>query len=591
MSRHGKILGITIFMIFFLQSPVFAKRIGLIFGTDYRGNAAGVPALELCEKDARLMEQALKRHGKFDYVKVLLGPRVTAQNMKSELKKVASITKKNDTVIIYFSGHGTVQKDSRAPNGMRNYLIMYERPHVSDKNLDVWLKKIKSNKTVWIFDACFSGGIVKKGSRGMGRVPVRSNGGTVVQNGNDSLYFENKTLISSSASNERAFELDELGHGLFTFWFTKSMNPNNGDLNGDHVVSVLEAFEWTSKRVRSESKKKRRNQNPQIVGSPSGILIAGNIRPRSIEELEVEEQKTFKKDTSRQHTNEQTKDKGTVTTTTEESVTITTKKEITVQMTVETVAPEVVEIPVVEKPSRPADPVTEEEPSAEISTATGRLEIITTILQSRQAGRTTMDSRQVMKMKKLGNVTRKIRVQVSGNIVPAKIEWVDRNELKKVSGEDIPLGFYSFNMKRYKNRVAVITIEDIPAGIHEVVIEADDYPLIKERVGVEKNAQSRVFTIASLAGYGSIQGKVFRDNYDSPVKGQKVWLPTVKGVNQIHTMRTTSDGSFWFLNLPPSDDYQLKASIMESISLDNEKLNVRSGDVLRLDVVLGKNFR
>ncbi|MDH4221054.1 MAG: caspase family protein, partial [Candidatus Aminicenantes bacterium] len=241
MFRNDKLLLLPLLIFVFFQSPVFAKRIGVIFGSDYRGNRAGIPVLQLCEKDAKLMEQALKANGKFDSVKVLLGPMVTAANMKSSLEEVASMAKKNDTVTLYFSGHGTVQKDASAPNGMRNYLVMYDRPHVSDKNLDIWLKGIKTDNTVWIFDACFSGGIVKKGRRGMGNIPVDSAGGKVIQNGNDNFYFEGKTLISSADSNETAVELDDIGHGLFTYWFVKGMNPANGDLNSDRVVTVLEA--------------------------------------------------------------------------------------------------------------------------------------------------------------------------------------------------------------------------------------------------------------------------------------------------------------------------------------------------------------
>ena len=576
MYRNSKFLIFSFFIFLFLQSPIFARRIGLVFGSDYRGNRAGIPVLELCEKDAKLMEQSLKDQGKFDHVKVLLGSMVTAANMKSALKEIASIAKKNDTVMIYFSGHGTVQKDSNAPNGMRNYLVMYDRPHVSDKNLDIWLKGIKTDNTVWIFDACFSGGIVKKGRRGMGNVPVDSAGGKVIQNGNDNFYFEGKTLISSADSNETAVELDDLGHGLFTYWFVKGMNPANGDLNSDRVVTVLEAFEWSSKRVTNDAFSVRRRQHPQIVGSPSGIMIAGNARPRSIEpEVSITEEKkapAVEKNVAD-----------------EKPVIIT--EEVTVTETVVGTVPEVVQVPVVERPSRPADPVTAEEPPATQTVTTGKIRIITTILQSRQSGRTTLDAVQVMKLKKLGNAVRRIRVMVSGKEFPAKIEWVDEGKLKEISGESIPLGFYSYNQKRYKNRVAVIYLDEVPSGVHEITLEVDDYPVIRERLGVEKNTENSLFTVASLSGYGSIQGKVFRENFENPISGHKIWLPTVKGVNQIHTMKTTSDGSFWFLNLPPSDDYQLKASIMESNKLDNENLNVKSGDVVRVDVVLGKGFK
>jgi hypothetical protein len=65
-------------------------------------------------------------------------------------------------------------------------------------------------------------------------------------------------------------------------------------------------------------------------------------------------------------------------------------------------------------------------------------------------------------------------------------------------------------------------------------------------------------------------------------------MPTVTGVNIIYKMKTTKDGSFWFLNLPPGDYYQLKVSFLENLDLDNSFLKVRAGEVTKVDVVLNK---
>jgi hypothetical protein len=128
----------------------------------------------------------------------------------------------------------------------------------------------------------------------------------------------------------------------------------------------------------------------------------------------------------------------------------------------------------------------------------------------------------------------------------------------------------------------------VPTGVHEVQIEADDYPVIRKVIGVEKNKSVKELIVASLANYGTIQGKVFYKNFEQPLAGQEVWMPTVTGVNLVFKMKTTKDGSFWFLNLPPGDFYRLKVSFLENLDLDNSFLKVRPGVVTKVDVVLNK---
>lgn len=539
---------IILALTFFLYSNLQAKRIAVIFGTNYKGNDAGIPPLDLCEADAKLMEETLKTHGQFDEAKVLLGSMVVASNVKSALENLVKTTTKEDVVFLYFSGHGTYQRDSSAPNGLRNYIVMYNRPHVSDKELNDWMQGIKA-KVVWVFDCCFSGGIVKKGkeTRGMGDIPIPENSpGTVIQDGDQNFYFKNAVLIGSSDSNETSIEVrGNINHGIFTYYFAQALNPSNGDLNNDKTVTLYEAFEWSSKRVTEHAKQLRHKQNPQIRGNASGYLIAGNLKP-------------------------------------------ITPNNPNPQNNVVSPQPEVSPTPNPNNPVNPVDPVTPEEPPIVDQGNYGTIELATTILKSRQAGQNTMDPTEILRKNRIGDQDRKIRVLVSGNEYPTKIEWLDEKQLQQKTEEEIPLGQYSFNAKVYKNKAAYIIITKVPSGAHEVQIEADDYPIIRKVIGVEKNKTSKELIVASLNNYGSIQGKVFYKNFEQPLAGQEVWMPTITGVNIIYKMKTTKDGSFWFLNLPPGNYYQLKVSFLENLDLDNRFLKVKAGEVTKVDVVLNR---
>jgi hypothetical protein len=551
MNQRKKIFYIITYiaLIFAFATTIEAKRIAVIFGTNYQGNDAGIPPLELCEADAKLMEQSLKQYGQFDEAKVFLGQMVTASNVKKALEELSKTTNKDDVIFLYFSGHGTYQRDNSAPNGLRNYIVMYTRPHVSDKELNDWMEGIKG-KIVWVFDCCFSGGIVKKGknTKGVGDVPVpEGSPGTVIQNGDQNFYFKDAVLIGSSDSNETSIEIRGfVNHGIFTYYFAQGLNPINGDLNNDKTVTLYEAFTWSAKRVTEHAKQFRHNQHPQLRGNASGYLIAGNLKP------------------------------------------ITPPQPNTNNQNVVTPQPEVTPNPNPNNPVNPSDPVTPNEPPVVDQGNYGKIELITTILKSRQAGQNTMDPVEILRKNKIGDVDRKIRVLVSGNEYPLSINWVDEKQLKQISEEEIPLGVYSYQGKVFKNKVAHIIINKVPAGVHEVQIEADDYPVIRKAIGVEKNKTTKEFIVASLANYGTIRGKVFYKNFEQPLPNQEVWMPTVTGVNIIYKMKTTKDGSFWFLNLPPGDYYQLKVSFLENLDLDNSFLKVRAGEVTKVDVVLNK---
>jgi len=50
---------------------------------------------------------------------------------------------------------------------------------------------------------------------------------------------------------------------------------------------------------------------------------------------------------------------------------------------------------------------------------------------------------------------RRIRVLVSGKDYKMRIRWVNRWQLKRYTGEDIPLGTYTTNNKIFKNKVLI----------------------------------------------------------------------------------------------------------------------------------------
>ena len=545
MAALRKYIILSVFLLLqisLLSSPVYAKRLGLILATNYTGNKADIPPLKLCEEDAKLIKKRLETSGKFDRVEVLLGSMVTKKNVQKKLAALAKTVTAKDTVLIYFSGHGTYQKDISAPNGMRNFLLMYQPPHLPDNILDKWVRKIKTKQLVWILDSCYSGGIAAKGKeiRGSGSLPIASDQiGKVIENGDANLYFGNKAIVGSSSSNQMAIEIGKpINHGLFTYWFSKSFTSPESDLDGDGIVTLLEAYEWSKPRVSKMARRYRHRQVPMLSGNASGIHLAGNLQAKpSLPKPDPETTKT--------------------------------------------------EVPAVTQKPKP----TLKPPIVAASTKS-QIIIFTTIFKSIMAGPTPSDSKKLVQRNKQPNKTRKIKVSVSGKNYPTKIHWLNHKQLKAKSGEQIPLGVYSHRGKVYKNRIAQIVINRVPTGVHKITLEADGYPKLTRQLGVEKlAANNKLFVVTSLKGYGSIRGKVFFKSFSQPLAGHKVYMPVIKQVNQTHSMVSAKDGSFWFLNLVPSKDYFIKASFAENLPLDNKKLTVKANEITSVDIVLNRKFK
>ncbi len=259
-----------------------AEKYALIYGTNYQGDSP-ISDLELCERDAERMKSQIVATGSFknENVHVFLGAQVTRKSVEENLVGwLGKQVKEGDQVFFYFAGHGQFFRDESAKNGMRNYIIMFNRPHVSDDELNDWLKQVKTQKAVIILDACFSGGIAKKGAsvRGAGNIPIAEGENSAVLQGDDDVFFQNKVVVSSADDNETAIELSApINHGLFTYYFSDALLK--GDLNNDGKVTAYEAFFRARKQTTETAAKVNHKQVPQISGDASGFFFVGVPTP------------------------------------------------------------------------------------------------------------------------------------------------------------------------------------------------------------------------------------------------------------------------------------------------------------------------
>lgn len=189
----------------------------------------------------------------------------------------------NDTVLIYFAGHGASDEDPRSLDGLEKFLLPYDTAAhsynstaISFGELQRQINRIGAARIVFILDTCFSAAAA--GGRTVFDREIRSRG--VLTDGflvTLSETGKGTILLMASGVNELAYEPAELGHGVFTYFLLEGLRgladkvPNG---NSDGLISADEAFLYTSRMVRQKT---RNAQNPHKFGGGSGEIVIGRV--------------------------------------------------------------------------------------------------------------------------------------------------------------------------------------------------------------------------------------------------------------------------------------------------------------------------
>ena len=270
-------------------APVARDAYAVVIGVG-RYEQRTIPSLQYAVADAEAMYKVLIETAGFKKDHVLLltdrtERKPTLRNIKYALGTfLARAAQKDDTVIVYFAGHGAPEVDQRGVerDGLAKYLI----PSDADPDdlfstalpmddLQTIFDRIEAERVVVFLDACYSGAA---GGRTFASRRTRS--GIV-----DDLFLERLTrsrgraIITASRPAEVSIELPELGHGIFTYYLTKGLR-GAGDLNGDGIVSLQELYEYLEQQVVRKSRSVGGNQHPVMKGELEGALPLTRVRGR-----------------------------------------------------------------------------------------------------------------------------------------------------------------------------------------------------------------------------------------------------------------------------------------------------------------------
>ncbi|MBK6859372.1 MAG: tetratricopeptide repeat protein [Saprospiraceae bacterium] len=259
------------------QQSVVSNTYAVVVGiSDYQD--PGIPDLRFADKDAEAFANYLRSDagGKLDndHLKVLINQQATMAQFGIALDWLMESAKEGDQVIIYFSGHGDVEKKTLTQPG---FLLCWDAParvYISGGAFALpMLQEVVSTisiqnkaKVIVITDACRSGKLA--GSTVNGSQATASN---------LAKQFANEIKILSCQPNEYSIEGEQWGGGRGAFSFNL-VNALYGfaDQNNDLSITLQEAGRYLEDNVTAEVAPV--SQVPMIVGNRSEKIARVDVK-------------------------------------------------------------------------------------------------------------------------------------------------------------------------------------------------------------------------------------------------------------------------------------------------------------------------
>jgi len=259
--------GISVAWAQFTPIRPFGTTRAIVVGvSDY----AQITDLDYAHRDAEIFAAFLAEETRWkvalENIQLLTNAEATMGSFERAMKWLVSESQANDRAIIYFSGHGDVEKSEE---GLMGFLLLHNSPPVDypiggacpieflDQTIAT-LTDEKKAEVILITDACRSGklaGSAIGGPRLINRVLFDG--------------LEKIVKIMSCGSDQYSLE-DELwggGRGLFSYHLVNGL-IGLADEDEDENIFLYEIEEYIRKKVRTDSRLLGKLQIPIVSGNP-----------------------------------------------------------------------------------------------------------------------------------------------------------------------------------------------------------------------------------------------------------------------------------------------------------------------------------
>jgi hypothetical protein len=239
-------------------------------------------ALKYCVEDATSLAETLRKRCGYseDHVYLMIDglkdyrDLPTRENILQKVKLVSGLPRKDDTLLLFFSGHGTCidGKVYLVPIDA-NVADIKPKNLVSVAELREMCRSSVASRKILILDSCHSGG--EKGTE----ISAMSQSFVTALRSD----AEGLVTLASCRESETSIEAPWYGHGLFTYWLNEGLIGRADEEeagNKDGRVEVSELYQFVYERVRTEAAKREgHSQNPFLYASLSGKFELAAVSP------------------------------------------------------------------------------------------------------------------------------------------------------------------------------------------------------------------------------------------------------------------------------------------------------------------------
>ncbi len=251
------------------EAPQTPQRYAVVIGIG-KYQDRKIPSLRYTVADARGMYGVLTdpRYGFLapENVRLLIDREASSRNIRNVFGTwLRNKVQARDSVIIYFAGHG-------APESGSTYWVTYDADienlygtAISNDSLSKMLNGIPSRTIIVFLDSCYSAATVNRGWH------TRS---LIEKDPFEVFKGEGRVVITSSNGKQLSLEIQEYGHGVFTYYLIEGL-VGKADQDLDGYIILDEIWDYVKNNVQITARRFGLHQTPIIDGRhSSGILLS-----------------------------------------------------------------------------------------------------------------------------------------------------------------------------------------------------------------------------------------------------------------------------------------------------------------------------
>lgn len=236
-------------------------------------------------EDASTVHKVLKQRfqAKEQNLKLLLGPQATREAIVRELETLYEQSRPGDSVVFYYSGHGSVIKDLGPldeEDGLDECLVPYDAPShrskrfpgavVRDDQVRQWVGRLRERvgddgQLLLIFDSCHSG-TMNRAAEETGLAPRTVPTTALSSDGSMQEQFPDRVaVLSACQADEVATDDQKNGRGVFSEALRRSLQ--------DPTLGPSSNYRYLMTRLRANGRFLK--QNPRFEGQGDLPVLGG----------------------------------------------------------------------------------------------------------------------------------------------------------------------------------------------------------------------------------------------------------------------------------------------------------------------------